>query len=322
MITQLAPSIPSIPFHACDWHIFTGLCALVTAAMCPIFPRTYFQLSVSINVAYVWRVQQHLQSSMCGYLSSILGGTYFGLDSMSKIPILVIGYNAPWLPIEKSGEKFEVYGYQENQDPPEILERGTYAAAYDIPTGVAIILACHNGLRRKNHRNVSLLPSFMMREAIWEVKYVALQHFPEDGDPNQHCLIMTTLGDQSDIKIDLELLNTHPSFQIHWPTAKDGSNLPWYELTSQADWDPYSPLYDEKYHTAKLWRDCWGDHTIPFWTINNVLILPKYLPSREDPRNPVHYIYKASASYQALCNVNPDLSDFILGELISNNTST
>ena len=286
------------------------------------FQRTYFQLSVSINVSYVWRIQQHLQSRMCGYLYSRLEGTFFGIDSRVESPILSIGYNAPWVPIEKYGENFEVYDYQENQDPPEILDRGTYAAAYDIPTGVTIILAFHNGLRRNNHINVLLLPPFMMRESVWEVKYAALQHCPVDGDPNRHCLIMTTSGEQSDINIDIELLNTHPRFQIHLPTTKDIRNLPWYELTSQADWDPYSPLYGEKDHTAKLRRDCWGGQTMHFRTINNVLILTKHLPSREDPWHPVHYIYQASASSQALCNMNPALNDFIFRELISNNTST
>ena len=67
------------------------------------------------------------------------------------------GDNAPWVPIEQSGENFEVYGYQENQDPPEILERVTYAAVYDIPNRGTIILACHNLLGGRNHRNVSLV---------------------------------------------------------------------------------------------------------------------------------------------------------------------
>ena len=62
----------------------------------------------------------------------------------------------------KSDEKFEVYGYRGKQYPPDILQRGTYAAAYDIPTGGTIILACHNGLGSNNHGNVSLLSTFMI----------------------------------------------------------------------------------------------------------------------------------------------------------------
>ena len=69
------------------------------------------------------------------------------------------------MPIEKSGEKFEVYGYWVKKDPPKILERSTYSATYGIPTNGIILLACHNGLGRKNHGNLSLLTHFMMIEA-------------------------------------------------------------------------------------------------------------------------------------------------------------
>ena len=69
MITQLAPAIPSINFHACAWNILIGLCSLVTAVLCPIFTSTYFQLPVSINVVYVQRIHQHLHSKLCGDLS-------------------------------------------------------------------------------------------------------------------------------------------------------------------------------------------------------------------------------------------------------------
>ena len=162
--------------------------------LCPIFPITNFQLPISINVAYVQRVQQHLNLRLCGDVSYISEGTYLGLDLRSDIPILSIVDNAPWVPIEKSGEKFKVYGYRGNQDLPDILERGTYVASYDIPTRGTIILACHYDLGRKNHGNLSLLPTFMMRESVWKVRDVALQHCPEDGDPNRHCLILTTSG--------------------------------------------------------------------------------------------------------------------------------
>ena len=75
-----------------------------------------------------------------------------------------------------------MYGYPGKQDPPEILERCTYTAAYNISTGDTIILACHNGLERNNHGNVSLLTPFMMRELGCEVRDIALQNSPEDGD--------------------------------------------------------------------------------------------------------------------------------------------
>ena len=101
-----------------------------------------------------------------------------------------------------------MYVYRVRQDPPEILQRGTYAAAYEIPTGGTIVLACHNSLGRNNPVNVFLMPHFMMRESGWEVRDVALHHCPDYRDPNQHCLIITTLREQSDIKLDIELLNT------------------------------------------------------------------------------------------------------------------
>ena len=65
--------------------------------------------------------------------------------------------------IEQYGEKSKVYGYRGKQDPPEILERVAYAAAYDIPTGGTIILVFHNLLGRNNHVNLLLLTPFMMR---------------------------------------------------------------------------------------------------------------------------------------------------------------
>ena len=61
---------------------------------------------------------------------------------------------------------------------------------------------------------------------------------------------------------------------------------------------------------------------MPFQTINNVSILPNNLTSREDPRHPIHYIHQTSASYHALCDVNPTLGNRIFRELMSNNTST
>ena len=97
-------------------------------------------------------------------VSSISEATHLNIDSRTKSSILSIGDNAPWVPIGQSGEKFEVYGYRGKQDPPEILERVTYAATCDIPTGGTIILACHNGLGRKNRGNVLLLPTFILRE--------------------------------------------------------------------------------------------------------------------------------------------------------------
>ena len=162
MMPKLAPVIPSTTLHSCAWHILTGLCALMTAVICPIFPSTYFQLPLSINEAYVQRVHQHLQSRLCGNLSSSSEGKYFGLDLSGESPILSIEYNSPWVPIKQSGEKFEVYGYWGNQKPPEILDIDTYAAAYDIATGGTIMLECQNGLGRKNHGNVSLLPPLTM----------------------------------------------------------------------------------------------------------------------------------------------------------------
>ena len=64
----------------------------------------------------------------------------------------------------KPGEKFEVYGYQGNQDIPEILNKGTYAAAYEVLNRGAIILAFRDGLGWNNYGDVFLLPPFMMRE--------------------------------------------------------------------------------------------------------------------------------------------------------------
>ena len=115
---------------------------------------------------------------MCGDVSYISEGTHFGLDSRSESSMLSIGENAPWVPIEKYSEHLEVYGYRGKQDPPEILEKGTYATAYAILNGGTIILARHNGLGRKYHGNVLLLKPFMMREAGWEVRDVELQHYP------------------------------------------------------------------------------------------------------------------------------------------------
>ena len=89
-----------------------------------------------------------------------------------------------------------MYGYQGNQDTPEILERGTYVVTYDIPTRGTITLAFQNGLGRKNHGNVLLLITFMMIEAGLEVRDVALQNFPKDGDPNRHYLLLPKLGEQ------------------------------------------------------------------------------------------------------------------------------
>ena len=125
------------------------------------------------------------------------------MDSRAKSPILSIEENSPWVTIEQFSEKFEVYGYRGKKEPPEILERVTYAAAYDVPTGGTIILECHNGLGRKNHKNMSHLLPFMMIEAGWEVRDVVLKQCTEDRDPNQHCLILTSPGDQSDLMLDL-----------------------------------------------------------------------------------------------------------------------
>ena len=61
---------------------------------------------------------------------------------------------------------------------------------------------------------------------------------------------------------------------------------------------------------------------MPFQTIKNVSILPNNLTSREDPRHPIHYIHQTSASYHALCDVNPTLDNCIFRELMSNNKST
>ena len=61
---------------------------------------------------------------------------------------------------------------------------------------------------------------------------------------------------------------------------------------------------------------------MPFRTANNVLILLKHLPSMENPRQPVHYIHQASASSQALCDLNSALNDHIFGDLMSDKTST
>ena len=91
-------------------------------------------------------------------------------------------------------------------------------------------------------------------------------------------------------------------------------------MTSPEDWDPYYPFYDKNEHTAKLQHDCWRIQTMPFWTVNNVSILLKHLPSKEDLQHLVHYIHQASASYKALCGVNPDLKNHIFGDLISDNT--
>ena len=107
IIPQLLPAITSITFHVSAWHILTGLCALVMTVICPIFPSTYFQLTFSINISYVRRVQQHLQLRLCGDVYSISEGTYIGLDSRAEISILSIVYNAPRFPIEQSVEKFE-----------------------------------------------------------------------------------------------------------------------------------------------------------------------------------------------------------------------
>ena len=121
IMPQLAPARSSINFHSCACQILTGLCALVTAVLCTIFPFTYFQLPVSVNVAYVQRLQQHLQTKLCGGVSSSSEGTYLGLYFRGNILILFTGENASWVPIEQSGDILEVYGYQGNQDLPGIL---------------------------------------------------------------------------------------------------------------------------------------------------------------------------------------------------------
>ena len=59
-----------------------------------------------------------------------------------------------------------------------------------------------------------------------------------------------------------------------------------------------------------------------FKTVNNVSILPKHLPSKEDPRHLVHYINQASASSQDFFNMNPTLGDCTSVEVIYDNIPT
>ena len=65
-----------------------------------------------------------------------------------------------------------------------------------------------------------------------------------------------------------------------------------------------------------------ADKLCLFRIVNNVSILLKHFPYKEDPRHPVHYIHQASYSYQDLCYLNPAIGDRIFGDLISDNKST
>ena len=66
----------------------------------------------------------------------------------------------------------------------------------------------------------------MIRKSGWEVRDVSLQHCTKDGYPNVHNLIIPTSGEQLDLKLDIELLNTQTILQIRRTTAKEIINLP------------------------------------------------------------------------------------------------
>ena len=62
-------------------------------------------------------------------------------------------------------ENYDTQGFRSDTDPPNIMEKETYATAYDIPTGGSIILVCPNGLNSINHRIDSLISSSVLHNS-------------------------------------------------------------------------------------------------------------------------------------------------------------
>jgi hypothetical protein len=147
--------------------------------------------------------------------------------------------------VQDTGAHVNVDGFVSSIGTVQHVAICTMAVAYDCPTNLqTYILFFPQALYTKG-MSTNLLSPFQLRDNRVTVNDTPLQHLPADlQDPMQHSIQM------GDLHIPLDQNATTSGFLSCKPTeldvrANSGSNGMHVYMTSDASWDPHSPLHQD-----------------------------------------------------------------------------
>jgi hypothetical protein len=137
---------------------------------------------------------------------------------------------------EYTGEECNVSPYSKEYDPVTV-KIGHGKCAYDMPDGTTCILTIHHGLCMPNQEPSLLCPN----QLRWHG--VTVDDCPRHltgVSTSTHSIIIPITTDAS-VDLPLELEGVISFLSIRYPTNRELRECEELELTSDSNWDPYSP---------------------------------------------------------------------------------
>ena len=134
-----------------------------------------------------------------------------------------------------------VHPYDSKEYDPIVLPVATCLTVYEHPSGEKYILQVSEALWRED-LDQSLLATNQLRDNGLVVNDV-LRQFPRDeGDVEGRPMSIIVPGGDGEepVALPLETRGTMPYLPVRKPMDGEVEELPWLELTSEIDWDPYS----------------------------------------------------------------------------------
>lgn len=134
-----------------------------------------------------------------------------------------------------------VHPYDSKEYDPIVLPVATCLTLYEHPSGEKYILQVSEALWRED-LDQSLLATNQLRDNGLVVNDV-LRQFPRDeGDVEGRPMSIIVPGGDGEepVVLPLETRGTMPYLPVRKPMEGEVEELPWLELTSETDWDPYS----------------------------------------------------------------------------------
>lgn len=144
--------------------------------------------------------------------------------------------------LEYTGKSCSVVGF--NRDNPK--DKLTHipiiktATAYDTPTGETLILVIPQALYLGDYLSYSLLCPNQLRD-----HGIILDDVPQHLAPDPRLATHSIYAPEENVRIPLEMRGVISLFYTRRPTAIEIEECPWIVLTSELEWDPHSPAFQE-----------------------------------------------------------------------------
>jgi hypothetical protein len=164
--------------------------------------------------------------------------------------------------LEYTGRICEVHPYHPKYKPTQNVPVVKGVTAYDDKiTGKTFIICINQGLYFGNEMKHSLLNQNQIRS-----NGVVVNDCPFHLSPNKTSSHSLYFPDD-DVRIQLELHGCMSHFVTRYPTEAEIKSCQWLELTSDEEWDPYFPKFNDEEEKSMNYKNIYSISTNNKWSL-------------------------------------------------------